>query len=72
VELGEYAVDYVKRLSQNWRVVASLEGEQDELSLIGEVQYAFAKNAVLKINCGFGLPKKAPDFAPEIGVLFRF
>jgi len=72
LELGEYAVDYVKRLSQNWRIVASLEGEQDELSLIGEVQYTFGKNAMLKINSGFGLTKKAPDFAPEIGVLFRF
>lgn len=72
MELGEYAIDYVKRLSQNWRVVVSLEGEQDELSLIGEVQYALGKNAILKINSGFGLTKKAPDFAPEIGVLFRF
>jgi hypothetical protein len=72
LELGEYAVDYVKRLSQNWRVVASLEGEQDELSLIGEVQYTLGKNAMLKINSGLGLTKKAPDFAPEIGVLFRF
>jgi len=70
--LDEYAVDYVKRLSQNWRVVVSLEGESDEVSLIGEVQYALGKNAMLKINSGFGLTKKAPDFAPEIGVLFRF
>jgi len=70
--LGEYAIDYVKRLSQNWRVAVSLEGEQDELSLIGEVQYTLGKNAILKINSGFGLTKKAPDFAPEIGVLFRF
>jgi hypothetical protein len=70
--LGEYAIDYVKRLSQNWRVVVSLEGEQDELSLIGEAQYTLGKTAVLKINSGFGLTKKAPDFAPEVGVLFRF
>lgn len=70
--LGEYAIDYVKRLSQNWRVAVSLEGEQDVLSLIGEVQYTLGKNATLKINSGFGVTKKAPDFAPEIGVLFRF
>ena len=72
LELGEYAIDYLKRLSQNWRVVASLEGEQDELSLIGEVQYTLGKNAMLKINTGLGVTKKAPDFAPEVGVLFRF
>jgi hypothetical protein len=72
LELGEYAVDFERRLSANWRVVLSLEGEQDELSIIGEAQYSLGKNAVLKINSGFGLTKKAPDFAPEIGVLFRF
>jgi len=72
LELGEYGFDYLKRLSQNWRVVLSLEGEQDEVSLIGEAQYSLGKNVVLKMNSGFGLTKKAPDFAPEIGLLFRF
>ncbi|MGZ8473252.1 MAG: hypothetical protein ACXWWY_07050 [Candidatus Deferrimicrobiaceae bacterium] len=73
VEFDEWAIDYVKRLSPDWLVVLSLEGEQaDEVSIIGEVQYTLSKHAVLKINSGFGLVEKAPDFAPEIGVLFRF
>ena len=73
VEFDEWAIDYVKRLSPDWRVVLSLEGEQaDEVSIIGEEQYTLSKNAVLKVNSGFGLVEKAPDFAPEIGVLFRF
>lgn len=72
LEVGEYGIDYLKRLSQNWRVVLSVEGQQDELQLIGEVQYSLGRNAVLKVNTGLGLTKKAPDFAPEIGVLFRF
>jgi hypothetical protein len=42
------------------------------VSIIGEVQYALSKNAMLKINCGFGLAEKAPTFAPEIGVMFTF
>lgn len=71
-EFSEYAVDFVKRLSENWRMVLSVEGEQDEVSVIGELQYRIARNAVLKINSGFGVTKKAPNFAPEIGVLFRF
>ena len=50
----------------------SLEGHEDELSTIGEVQYTLSKNAVLKLNSGFGVTKKAPMFAPEIGVLFTF
>ncbi|HJX15632.1 MAG TPA: transporter [Candidatus Deferrimicrobiaceae bacterium] len=72
-EFDEWAIDYVKRLAPVWRVVLSLEGEQtDEVSIIGEVQYTLSENAVLKINSGFGLTEKAPDVAPEIGVLFRF
>ena len=73
LEFSEWALDYVKRLSPNWRVVLSLEGEQaDEVSIIGEAQYALSKSAVLKINSGFGLSWKAPDFAPEVGVMWSF
>src|SRR5439155_1173890 len=71
-EFGEYAIEYIKRLSPNWLVVLAFEGEQDEQSIIGEVQYSLSKNIALKVNCGFGVTKKAPDFAPEIGLLFRF
>jgi hypothetical protein len=70
---SEWALDYVKRLSHDWRLVLSLEGEEtDEVSIIGEVQYTLRKNVMLKINSGFGLVRKAPDFAPEIGMMFTF
>lgn len=72
LERGDYAIDYLKRLSQNWRVVLSLEGSRDQRSLIGEAQYSLSKDVVLKMNSGFGLTKNAPSFAPEIGLLFRF
>jgi hypothetical protein len=73
LDLAEWGIDYVKRLSDRWRFAASLEGEQtDEVSLIGELQYALARNAVLKLNLGVGITEKAPRVAPEIGVLFRF
>jgi hypothetical protein len=72
-KIGEYGVDYLKRISDRWRVALSLEVHQvDEVQAIGEIQYQFSKNAMLKINSGFGLTKKAPSFAPEIGVLFSF
>jgi len=71
-EFGEYGIEYVKRLSPNWRVVLAFEGEQDEQEIIGEVQYALTKNVTIKFNSGFGLTKKAPDFAPEVGILFSF
>jgi hypothetical protein len=68
-EPGEYAFEYLKRISPRWRCVAALEGESDELSLIGEAQWFFSPRAYLKLNSGFGLTKKSPDFAPEIGVM---
>ena len=72
VDLGEYAVEYLKRTSPRWRFVATLEGETDEVSLIGEAQWFLSRRTFLKLNCGFGLTEKAPDVAPEVGVLFRF
>lgn len=72
VELGEYALEYLKKLNDTWRVVATLEGEDDDLSFIGEVQLRLSSKAFLKLNSGFGITEKAPDFAPEIGVLFTF
>lgn len=72
VDFGEYAFEYVKRTSEHWRFVGALEGESDELSAIGEAQWHFSRRGFLKLNCGFGITQKAPDIAPEIGVVFRF
>jgi hypothetical protein len=49
-----------------------LEGQSDEVSAIGELQWHISPRAIVKFNSGFGLTKKAPDIAPEIGVVFRF
>lgn len=72
VEFGEYALEYLKRVNDRWRLVATIEGEEDEVSLIGEAQLTLRPGAVLKLNSGFGVTKKAANFAPEIGVLFTF
>ena len=72
LQLGEYAVEYIKRTSPRWRFLASLEGESEEVSLIGEAQWSFSLRAFLKLNCGFGLTELSPDVAPEVGILFRF
>ncbi len=68
-EPGEYALEYLKRVSPRWRCVAALEGASDELSFIGELQYFFTPRAYLKFNSGFGLTQKSPDYAPEIGIM---
>lgn len=69
---GEYALDYLKKLSPQWTVALTLEGEESEVSIIGELQYALSRNATLKLNLGQGISKKDRQFAPEVGVLFRF
>jgi hypothetical protein len=71
IEFGEYTLEYVKKTLDTWRFVLAWEGEQDELQIV-EAQYALSKNAVLKLNCGFGITEKAPDIAPEISVVFAF
>jgi hypothetical protein len=73
LDLTEWGIDYVKRLDSKWRLALSLEGQQtDEVSVIGELQYAIAKNALLKLNLGLGITEKAANVAPEIGLLLRF
>ena len=72
IEPGEYAVEYLKKVSPSWSFVAAVEGEDDEVSFIGETQHAIADNATLKLNLGVGITDKATDIAPEVGVLLRF
>jgi hypothetical protein len=72
VEAGEYAIEYLKRVSPKWRMVGTLEGEDDEISLIGEAQWFLSPHAFFKFNCGFGITEKAPNIAPEIGIMLSF
>lgn len=70
--LGEAAVEYLRRLSSHWRVYGGVEGTQDEVGVVAEVQYHFSRHAFAKVNSGFGVTSKATDWAPEVGVLFSF
>lgn len=72
VKFGEYAVEYLKRLSPEWRVYAGIEGEDDEVSWIPEIQYFIREDLYLKLGVGVGLTSKAADVAPEVGILFAF
>jgi len=69
-DLGEYAVEYLKRVSPRWRFYAGLEGTQDELSLITEVQWHLSRHAFIRLNNGLGLTSKATGWTPEVGILF--
>ncbi len=72
VVFGEYAVEYLKRLSPSWRVYLGVEGVEDEVELITEVQWHISDYVFLKLNNAFGITSKATDWAPEVGVMFAF
>jgi hypothetical protein len=67
---GEYAVEYFKRLSDRFRFFFMLEGTEDEIVLVPELQWHFGRCVFLKANNGFGVTSKATDFAPEVGLMF--
>jgi hypothetical protein len=69
---GEYALEYLKRFSPKFRFYTGVEGDQDEVEYIIEGQYWLNRHVHLKLNTAFGLTSKAPDFAPEIGIMFSF
>jgi hypothetical protein len=72
-DLGEWAVEYLKRISKTIRVYVGLEGGAlDELELIAEVQIHLSPHLFIKLNNGIGLTSKATDWAPEIGLMFSF
>lgn len=70
--VGEYAVEYLKRLSPALRLFAAVEGSEDEVEFITEAQWFLLPNIVLKLNNAIGVTSKATDWAPEIGLLFSF
>ena len=72
VALGEMAVEYLKRLNSSFRVFAGVEGVQDEIEGIFELQWFLRPNVFLKFNQAWGLTSKATDYAPEFGLMFSF
>lgn len=68
--LGEVAVEFLRRVNSKLRIYAGVEGTQDEIEGITELQVFLRPNLVLKINNAFGLTSKATDWAPELGLLF--
>ena len=72
-DAGEYAIEYLRRLSPAWRIVGAIEGNQvDEISFITEAQWNPSSRVTFKFNNAIGLTPNATDIAPEIGVLFSF
>jgi len=71
-DLGEYAIEYYKRLSKRFCVYAGVEGSQGEYMAIAEIQWWLSDTVRFKINSGFGISSKGSDWAPEIGLMMSF
>jgi hypothetical protein len=69
--LGEYAFEYLRRVSPQLQLLAAVEGSEDEIELITEAQVSITRQIVLKLNNALGVTSKATDWAPEVGVMFR-
>lgn len=72
IEPAEYAAEYLKFISKCFRLGIIIEGEQDEVSFITDLQFHISKNVFVRINNGFGITSKSPDYAPEFGIVFHF
>ena len=74
VDIGETAVEYLKRLSPSWRAFLALEGGEgggeDEWVLIPELQWCVAESMWLKLNSAVGITSKASDWEPEVRLMF--
>lgn len=69
-DLGEYGVEYLKRLSPAWRVFGAVQGHGDEVSLITEGQWHLSPNVFIRFNQEIGLTSRANDWEPQLGILF--
>ncbi len=68
--LGEYALEYFNRASRLFGLFVMVEGSEDEVAVVPEIQWHFSPKVFLKTGIGFGVTSKATDFAPEVGLMF--
>lgn len=69
---GEYAVEYLRKISPEFRLFLAVEGSEDEVELIPELQWFIRPNVMLKLNSAVGATSKATGWAPEIGLMLAF
>jgi hypothetical protein len=72
LEQGEFALEYLKRISPFFRFYLGIEGTQDEVEFIADTQWHVNDAMFIRVNSSFGLTSKAVDFAPELGLVMKF
>jgi hypothetical protein len=74
-DLGETSLEYLRRLSPDWRILLAIEGGEtgapDEWVFVTAGQWRIANRFFLKFANGFGLMSKSTDWEPQIGILWE-
>ncbi len=74
--VGEVGLEYLKRLSPDWRVFLAIEGGEgggpDEWELIPSAQWRLSSLVSLKLDSSVAITSKATDWTPQMGLLFSF
>jgi hypothetical protein len=72
-DLGEFSIEYLRRLSSALRLNLAIEGGEtgapDEWDLVSGVQWRLGDLLFLKLDNAIGLSSKATDWAPQIGIM---
>lgn len=74
LDLGETSIEYLRRLSPAWRLNLGIEGGEggapDEWELRSGLYWRITDAALLRLDNSVGLSSKAPDWTPQIGLMF--
>ena len=72
-DLGEFSIEYLRRLSSSLRLNLAIEGGEtgapDEWDLVSGLQWRLGDFLFLKLDNAIGLSSKATDWAPQIGIM---
>jgi hypothetical protein len=72
IEMGEFALEYLKKISSSFNLFVMFEGSEDEISLVPGIHWDISRTVLLRVNTGIGVTSKATDLAPEVGMIFSF
>jgi len=74
-DLGETSLEYLRRLSPDFRLLLAIEGGEggapDEWVFVTAGQWRIASGCFLKFANGFGLMSKSTDWEPQLGILLE-
>jgi hypothetical protein len=74
LRMDEIEIEYLKKLSDSFRILVAVEEVAwgTEVELVTELQWQLTPSMYLKLNNAVGLTPDAPTWAPEVGLMMSF